>query len=225
MVDAALKPYLTRSAAAHGGLLLFAALAGLGTSSRPREEVYRIDFIGPTAGILNQEPLAEPAKAAAPAPAAAKPPPQTDPDAFSLRRRVGRLLPRPSFLGGPEKPSATPAQAPAPSAKAGQGAEPASAQVSADMPDFPYPWYLSRLRALLWERWSARRGQAAGRCEVSFSVLRDGLLTDLRVASTSGEESFDYAGLSAVQDAAPFPPLPDGFAESFLKVRVEFKAD
>jgi TonB family protein len=92
------------------------------------------------------------------------------------------------------------------------------------MPDFPFPWYLSRLRAALWERWSARSVQGTGLCAVSFSILRDGLMTDLRVASTSGDESFDYAALSAVQAAAPFAPLPDGFADSFLKVRVEFKS-
>jgi len=92
------------------------------------------------------------------------------------------------------------------------------------MPNFPYPWYLTRLRGLLWERWSERMPATQGNCRVVFSILRGGALTDLRVEESSGDGGFDYAALSAVRDAGPFAPLPAAFPEPFLKVHVEFRS-
>jgi TonB family protein len=92
------------------------------------------------------------------------------------------------------------------------------------MPDFPYPWYLAGVRSALWDKWSQRMPDLAGECGVAFDILRDGRAVDVTVESSSGEGGFDYAAMTAVQEAAPFPPLPSGMKERFLKVHVRFRS-
>lgn len=205
--DEELKPYLTYSALAHAVLLTALGLAlRRGTASSP--EVYHIDFIGPTAGIINRNPEAEPGAAQA----AAKLPPQARSDDFRSGPR--RPLPRPSVLAEEEAPRASP----------GAGEAPAEASVSADMPNFPYPWYVSQVRAALWNQWSSRMPAGPGEAMAVFTILPGGQAVDLRIESSSGDAAYDYAALSAVQEAGPFPPLPRGFPEPFLKIHVRFRS-
>lgn len=234
-----LKPFLTASLITHGAVLA-AALAASGLGGAVSREVYRIDFIGPTAGIANREPAAAPRQAAVQAPPAqpaAKVPPQQKPDVFSKPRK-SQPLPRPSFLGPaepakpaqPAAPEATPAAAPAaaasvqatPGAGGAPGGEGSGAAVSADMPNFPYPWYISQVRAQLWAKWTARMPRTPGGVVVMFTILKTGALTDLRVEASSGDDGYDYAALTSVQESAPFAPLPPGFKDRFLKVHVRF---
>ena len=242
-----LKPYLARSAGLHAGLAVV-LIALLRRAPAAPDERYNIDFIGPSAAILNREAGGQPAKptAAAPAPAAAaKPPPLTNPDEFPVRAR--RPLPRPSILQGlfpeapakpaPKTPEISAAAAarptaivphdedrPAPEA-AGTGAQGApGAVVDADMPNFPYPWYISQVRTSLWSQWSSHMPAGAAEATVMFTLLRNGSVVDLRVESSSGDSAFDFQAMSAVQDSAPFPHLPPGFREPFLKIHVKFRS-
>lgn len=235
-----LKPYLQLSLATHGAVVAL-ALLGYGFGGAVPPEVYRIDFIGPTQGIANRELEAaagQPApRAAAPAPPAAKPPPMRKADDFA-KPKTRAPLPRPSFLGPdePAKPQtqASPEPAPAPAVPAppgppaaspgsgGAASGPPTASLSFEMPNFPYPWYISQVRSQLWARWSARMPDASGSVVIMFTILKTGALTDLRVEQSSGDEGYDYAALTAVQESAPFAPLPPGFKERFLKVHVKF---
>lgn len=230
-----LKPFLTASFITHGAVVA-AALATSGLGGHVSREVYRIDFIGPTAGIANREPAAAPGRPveAAPAQPAAKVPPQQKPDSFSKPRKSAPL-PRPSFLGPAEtaQPAAPQAAAPAapataqsvqaaPGAGGAHGGEGSGAAVSADMPNFPYPWYISQVRAQLWAKWSARMPRTPGGVVVMFTILKTGALTDLRVEQSSGDDGYDYAALTSVQESTPFAPLPPGFKDRFLKVHVRF---
>lgn len=221
-----LKPYLTRSLGLHA-LAAFAVLRLLPGAAPASNPVYTIDFVGPSAAIIGRSPEPTPAPAQALSPAA-KPPPQAEFDEFGRRRRRGPFaLPRPSLLRGwrektrePEPPAA-PAAAPA---AAAAGATPGEAGISTDMPNFPYPWYISQVRAGLWSQWSARMPKQGGECVVVFSLLPGGGLVDLRIEVSSGDAAFDLTALGAVQDAAPFPPLPRGFKEPFLKIHVTLKS-
>jgi len=252
-LNGSMKPYLTGSAAAHVALLAgLGFFAGGGGKAPP--QVYRIDFIGTTGTIINREkagapkPASKP-KAAKPAaarsrPALQKPEAQKDPDAFGVKASL-KPLPRPSFLPAADPkavpkaaPPAIEETAPEPSQAAedasaaseagsgadGGGAGGSGAVVTADMSDFPYPWYLARLRSSLWDRWQERMPQEVMELGVVFSVMRDGRIVDLRIEFTSGDSAYDYAALSAVRAAAPLPPLPPGFPERFLRVHVQFQA-
>lgn len=226
---APMGPFLKRSVGAHA-VLTAAALLAAGRGAREPEQVYRIDFIGGSPAILNrQAPAERPAPAAPlPPPTFAKPERQKDPDAFNLRKpSFASRLPRPTFLDAarPDKappPAAAPAAA-GPGGQAAAGPGDGLGSVSADMPDFPYPWYLTLLRQRIWEQWSARMPPGTLECVAQFSILRDGAIADARVEQSSGDAAFDYAALSAVRAAAPLPPLPPQFRERFLKVHIQFK--
>lgn len=235
LVEPELRPYLKYSVAAHGLLAAFAlGLIPLGRS-HPPADVYSIDFVGPSAGIITSgsSAPAAPAKAAPPPSATAA---QPEFDEFGRRVRKGHFaLPRPSLLSGYHAPKAAPDQTEAeaaesadasaqPSAAAGGNGPAGDAGVSADMPNFPYPWYISQVRQALWNLWSQRMPHSAGECVVMFSILPNGGLTDLRTEISSGDSGYDLTALGAVQDAAPFPPLPKEFTEPFLKIHVTLKS-
>ena len=229
-----LRPYLTASFATHLGLI-GAALFFVGKGALQPREVYRIDFIGPTAGIANRNPEAAPGRAQ-PAGSAARVAPEARTPEFVRRRH--QPLPRPSFAGPTERPQPAPAPveaapvepvpAAAPAKEQGGGGpvqaqgEAPGANVTSDLPNFPYPWYITQVRSQLWNRWSSRIPHTPGAVVVMFTILRDGSITDLRPESSSGDEAYDYAALTSVQEAAPFAPLPPGFRDRFLNIHVRF---
>ncbi len=234
-----MNPYLTGSFGLHLAAAVLAARF-IAAPSAPAAKVYNIDFVGPAAAVLSRGPEPEaappgPAKTEAAPSAAVKPPPQTDFDEFGRRKKKRAFaLPKPSLLRlardakpdaapavSPEKPAAA-SGAPA-SATAGKGA-PGESGMGLEMSNFPYPWYISRVRAGLWTQWSARMPAEAGETVVVFTLLQSGALTDLRTEVSSGDAAFDLTALSAVQDAAPYPPLPPGFTEPFLKIHLTLKS-
>jgi len=232
-VNEALKPYLARSfglhAAAVAAFLFLAPRAGLKTAN-----VYTIDFIGPSVTLASAAP-------AGPAPSApAKPadeiPAQTDPDAIAPGRHGPAPLPRPSLLtGAQDKRPTTPASPdslagpgaskPDSAAPATGGSAAAGAGVTTDLPNFPYPWYISQVRLMLWQSWQRKMPALDAEGAVGFSVLPNGSYTDLQVESSSGDAGFDRAAMAAVEAAAPFPPLPRDFHEPFLKIHLALKAE
>ncbi len=231
-IPSELKPYITYSFGAHFALALVLAklLSGAGAAST---QVYTIDFVGPSTTIITQSGPA----AAAPAGGAqqeAKPAPDVKPDEFATHKKPGHFaLPRPSLLRGAQAQKEEQAEesnaAPGPEPKAtsverSSGGTPGDASVSADMPNFPYPWYIAQVRAALWAQWSKKMTGLHGECVVVFTLLPDGRVTDLRAEETSGDSAFDLAALGSVQDAGPYPPLPSGFTERFLKIHVTLKS-
>ena len=65
--------------------------------------------------------------------------------------------------------------------------------------------------------------QGKGQCVVVFTLLPNGSLVDLRSEESSGDPTIDLAALGAVQDGAPYPPLPRGFKDPFLKIHLTLK--
>ena len=234
-----LKPYLYYSSGAHLAIA-FLALRLLGAAgSAGKSTVYTIDFVGGPASVITSAGPSAAAPAAKAPPAPARPMPSGEFDEFGRRKgkKTKFVLPRPSLLRGAqapkaheeeEKPSASEGKAPAsavsPSGEAGAPGDAGGAGISADMPNFPYPWYITRVRQLLWQRWQARMPSAAGETVVVFSIMPNGSVVDLRTETSSGDGSFDLAALAAVQDASPYPQLPAQFAEPFLKVHVTLRS-
>ncbi len=90
-----------------------------------------------------------------------------------------------------------------------------------DNPDFTYGYYLDRLLSLIDAPVAApEHGRAASRPSSHFRIERDGTIADLRVAESSGYNSFDLAAMRAVQNAAPFPPLPRAYRHDSLGVNL-----
>ena len=57
---------------------------------------------------------------------------------------------------------------------------------------------------------------------LTFAIEQNGQITGLRVSKSSGSERVDRESLEAVQDAAPFAPLPSGFPLEALEVEFSF---
>lgn len=226
----ALKPYLARSAGLHAAVLAAAALFVPGALKKA-DKVYMIDFVG---GPVVLQSAGAPAAAVAPAEAGQpRIAPQADPDSIAPRGKKGTALPRPSLLKGwsPAQALVRPSLSPAPEASLSPAAGPAAgmpgdaAGVATDLPNFPYPWYISQVRQMLWAAWRKRMPGASGEGVVVFAIMRGGAFTDLRMESSSGDAGFDQAAVEAVQAAAPFPALPSDFAEPFLKIHLTLKSE
>ncbi|MHB2025767.1 MAG: energy transducer TonB [Elusimicrobiota bacterium] len=230
-----LKPYLKYSAGLHAALLAALGIVLL-RGHHVKSESYSIDFVGLSSGVIENQ---APASAAAQAPASAVLAPASHVaeaqkrDEFSFKRRKERKeeLPSPSLLegykdiGAPQSASLAPPLAPIsqkplenPSRDSFGGA------LSMEMPDFPYPWYLTQIRMALWTQWSSQKPSEQGQCVVSFSILPDGNVVDLRTEESSGDAAFDLAALGTVKDASPFPPLPQDFKKPFLKIHLTLKS-
>lgn len=228
-MPAALKPYLTYSFLLHAAFALF-ALGLLGSAVSKKEPIYTIDFVGPSAGIIDMAKLGQSAKPAASAPTAAQTQAPAEDDFRSRLQGKHIALPKPSLMRGRQAPQPTMEEAPAgasDNATVATDPRPApggSTGLIADMPNFPYPWYLSEVRQALWSQWSAHMPSQAGSCVVSFTLLRNGSMTDLRVEVSAGDSAFDLAAMGAVRDAGPYPSLPSGFTEPFLKFHVTLKS-
>lgn len=93
-------------------------------------------------------------------------------------------------------------------------------RVGVDNPDFTYGYYLDRLLSLIDANWVRPSLGSGIRAIVSFHIQRDGTLTGLKVAESSGYNSFDLAALRAVQNASPFPPLPRAYNHDDLGVNL-----
>lgn len=57
---------------------------------------------------------------------------------------------------------------------------------------------------------------------LSFNIEKNGQITGLRVTQTSGSEKVDRESLGAVQNSAPFAPLPPEFPLEALEVQFSF---
>ena len=87
-----------------------------------------------------------------------------------------------------------------------------------DNPDFVYSYYVDQMLAMIRSNW--QRPALGGRIEatVHFRIETGGAISDLRIIESSGYNSFDLAGLRAVQLAAPFPPFPQSYRHKSLGV-------
>jgi TonB family protein len=92
---------------------------------------------------------------------------------------------------------------------------------------FPYAYYVDLLRSRISTSWYSSlvapglKGKyVAG---VYFIVHRDGDISDLRLENSSGIASLDLSARRAIEDAAPFAPLPPDFSSQYLVVHFEFE--
>lgn len=82
--------------------------------------------------------------------------------------------------------------------------------------------YLQQLQQQVRQQWIPGITQSSRRTVVYFNVSRSGQLRGLRVVRPSGSGAIDSAALSAIQRAAPFGPLPAGYADDSINIRFTF---
>jgi len=215
-----MRHYLIYSSSAHVLLLAVFFIFARDSFTTKKQDAYFIDFIGPGRVVTMEkaaaaEPGPEPTVTEAQKAPKARPQEPKDDSLFS--HSGGASLPKPSVLGGTAR-----LFEPQPAAK---GAGEAGSPVVTDFPNFPYPWYITRVREALWNSWTERMpSRGLLRCTIKFEIQRGGAAKAISVERSSGNRLFDSAAETSVENAGPFPPLPDDFYEDALTVHVEFKA-
>jgi TonB family protein len=164
------------------------------------------------APVLRQPPP-KPPKAAKPKPL----PPDTRVDPTTLPK----VLPPPRELLARKLGAQTPAPAAPPAAVPGPPgaatgtltgkAEVGSSITALDNPDFTYDYYIAQLVARIDQNWTRPPVGNGVHAIVSFRIHSDGSITGVTVRQSSSFDAFDLAALRAVQNAAPFPPLPRAY--------------
>lgn len=86
--------------------------------------------------------------------------------------------------------------------------------------DFKFGYYIDQLLGAIDAKWNRPSMGDDVRAIISFRIERDGRISELEVAESSGYNSYDLAALRAVQNAAPFPPLPRGYRQDSLGVKL-----
>ena len=133
-----------------------------------------------------------------------KPPPPTDPD---------REPPPPTAA------PVTPAEGETPST----GTD--AATIKTPGLEFPYPEYLRNIVNQVYQRWD-RTGARHLSAELSFMILKDGTVRDIRFVTRSGSFGFDLNAQGAIEaagNAHAFGPLPEGWNADVLPVSILFK--
>jgi len=128
-------------------------------------------------------------------------------------------LPRPADKELPVTSSASPSTAPAPARReasapppppplgAPSGSAVGSGPLTLSVSDFPYAYYIRQQPSVV------------------FEIGRDGRLNVVTIDRTSGNAYYDQVALRAINDASPFPPLPDDFRKAVLRIGLQFVFD
>lgn len=103
--------------------------------------------------------------------------------------------------------------------------KPQASVVSALEP-FPYSWYLTALQNKVKQSWNQPTDRLVSKpASVQFCVDRNGNMSQLKINQTSGVSIFDESAMKAVQNAAPFAPLPLQYKQNQLTVTIIFELE
>jgi protein TonB len=90
-----------------------------------------------------------------------------------------------------------------------------------------FGYYVDLLRQKVGQKWATAdidpRLQNAPPVVVTFTIMRDGSVRDIKIAQRSGNFALDVSAQRAISDAAPFPPLPQGFDGSQAPIEFWFR--
>jgi protein TonB len=91
---------------------------------------------------------------------------------------------------------------------------------------FPFPEYLRNIVTQVYRNWDREAARQNSFAEISFFILRDGSVRDIRFVTRSGSFAFDLGAQGAIEaagNARAFGPLPDGWDADVLPVSFYFK--
>ena len=90
-----------------------------------------------------------------------------------------------------------------------------------------FGYYVDLLRQKVAQKWRTSdvdpRIRTRPPAIVTFTIRRDGSISGVRMAQTSGNLALDVSAQRAIADAAPFPPLPAGFDRSDVSIEFWFE--
>ena len=224
---------LVGTLAVHAAAVLFLVAAVKPTRASPPS--YAVELVAApeptTKRRLAPEALPTPPPEEKPAPPPPKPaPPQKDKPA-----PVTPKPPKPATTTpAPKPPPAETEREPAPRTAApvapAEGETPSTgtdiATIKTPGLAFPYPEYLRNIVTQVYQRWDRASAKQSSFAEISFMILRDGSVRDIRFVTRSGSFAFDIDAQGAIEAAGnsqAFGQLPDGWEADVLPVSFYFK--
>ncbi|MEO0802176.1 MAG: energy transducer TonB [Cyanobacteria bacterium J06642_2] len=163
----------------------------------------------------------------APDPSQLPPLPQTPPSSQPPTTSTAPSQPRrpsaASQLGGPVATNSTGSGGTSTESLINPSQSATGAPSVAARADIDWGPYMSRLKRKVEQHWIPGISETSQRTVLLFSIGRNGNLSNLRVARSSGNEQVDRAALNAVSQSVPFEPLPAAYTRS--NVEIEFTFD
>ena len=90
--------------------------------------------------------------------------------------------------------------------------------------EFAYNYYFAQIQSRIEDAWTRSPVGSDAHAVISFTIHGDGSISGLRVREPSGFDTFDLAALRAVQNAAPFAPLPRAYTVNHSSLDVNWIA-
>jgi TonB family protein len=139
-------------------------------------------------------------------PALASATPTPIPTPTPTRREASAPTPPPQPLGSPT------------------GSASGTGPLTLNVSDFPYAYYIRQVAEKIRAQWNGKAipGQQPA---VVFEIRRDGRLNVVAIDKSSGNAYYDQVALRAINDAGPFPPLPEEFKKPMLRIGLQFVFD
>jgi len=91
-----------------------------------------------------------------------------------------------------------------------------------------YGWYVEAVRRKIGSNWNlfeidpAVRSARRAKSVLTFTINRDGSVKNIRMESSSGNQSMDISAQRALANASPMPPLPNDYSGSYVNVNFDF---
>jgi protein TonB len=218
----------------HAGAVLFLVAAVKPTRASPPS--YAVELVAapaPTTKRLAREALPTPPPEEKPAPTPPKPaPPQKDKPAPVTPKppKPAKTPPTPAPKPPPTETEREPAPRTAAPVEPVPGETPSTgtdvATIKTPGLAFPFPEYLRNIVTQVYQRWDRASAKQNSFAEISFLILRDGSVRDIRFVTRSGSFAFDLDAQGAIEAAGntrAFGQLPDGWEADVLPVSFYFK--
>lgn len=159
------------------------------------------------------------------------------PEVEKLKPRVQKVKPQPKKLEGvtvekkkilEKEPEEQPPKQEEPQEKSNEGKSAIGGEdIQLDVKDFPFSYYLAIIRSRVQSNWEppvhSSRQALIKRAVINFRIQRNGHITNIRIAESSGDYLFDQACIRAITLANPLPPLPFDYPKQSLSPGIGFK--
>jgi TonB family protein len=236
---------VTISAAVHVALMAFIAFGPSGWFARPLDTPRNVMTIslagstGPRNGGLTpigarpvQQVVPEAPKAQPTRPPAAKTPEMTEPEVkprtppkqtSAVREAPTEARSRTPTTGTQERQGKAAAETGSQSNTMGlsTGGTPGTGG-QLNLGDFCCPEWISAMLQKIHQNWNSRQ-QSAGLTTMRFTIQRDGTVTDIQVARSSGNQMLDFLAQRALLAVRQFQPLPAAYTNPTLVVNLDFE--
>jgi TonB family protein len=91
-----------------------------------------------------------------------------------------------------------------------------------NLANFCCPEYIGEMVTRINQNWNSRQA-TPGTTSMKFTIQRDGRITDITVAKSSGYQMLDFLAQRTLMAVSPLPPLPQAYTNPTLVINLDFE--